>query len=108
MTTQSQPTTEHETPSGGSQRKPASERPNAFNLTAWLLEGVTGLVEEARHSDLGLSTEFWQHATAARRETLLALRSLLDEMISKSEQQEQAEAERQQRRQRRGSIKIND
>ncbi len=102
-----QPEAENQTSTGESQRKPASERANAFDLTAWLLEGATGLFEEVRHSDLGLSAAFWQHAHAARRETLLALRAALDEMIAKSERQAQTDTDRQQRRQRRGSIKIN-
>lgn len=87
-------------------RKPAEDRPNAFNALAWLLEGATGLVEEMRHSDLGLSEEFWVHAYAARREMLLALRAALDEAIERSESRTRQEQEHQQRRQRRGDIKI--
>ena len=106
MSQQPQPEPENEPAADESQRKPASERRDSFDLAAWLLEGATGLFEEARHRDLGLSPAFWQHAKAARRETLLALRAVLDELIEKSERQDQAEAERQQRHQRRGSIKI--
>ena len=58
-------------------RQPSSDRENAFNSLAWMLEGATGLMEELRHSDLGLSEEFWVHALAARREGLLALRAIL-------------------------------
>lgn len=87
-------------------RKPASERPASFNLLAWLVEGATGLLEEVRHNDLGLSEQFWVHAYAARRETLLALRAALDDLIAYTESEAQQEKERQQRRQRRGSIDI--
>ena len=87
-------------------RQPSSEREHAFNSLAWMLEGATGLMEELRHSDLGLSEEFWVHALAARREGLLALRAVLDELIEKSTQQTRQDAERQQRRERRGGIDI--
>jgi hypothetical protein len=36
-----------------------------------------------------LPDEFWQHAHTARREGMLAVRSLLDRQISRLEQQEQ-------------------
>jgi hypothetical protein len=87
-------------------RKPRDDRPDAFNALAWLLEGATGLFEELRHNDLGLSEEFWVHAYAARRETLLALRAALDELIKRSESQIRLEQERQQRHERRRDIKI--
>jgi hypothetical protein len=87
-------------------RKPAEARPNAFNALAWLLEGATGLLEEVRHSDLGLSEKFWTHAYAARRETLLALRAALDELIERSEGPARQQKEADQRRTRRGTIDI--
>jgi hypothetical protein len=87
-------------------RKPASDRPAAFNLLAWMVEGATGLLEEVRHNDLGLSEQFWVHAYAARRETLLALRTALDDLIARTESEAQQEKELQQRRQRRGGIDI--
>lgn len=89
-----------------SERKPASERENAFNFVAWLLEGATGVVEELRHNDLGLSEEFWTHAYAARTETLLAMRAALDSLIEKSSALEREEAERHARQERRGGINI--
>lgn len=89
-----------------SDRKPTSERENAFNALAWLLEGATGIVEELRHNDLGLSEEFWKHAYAARTETLLAMRAALDTLIEKSSAIEREEAERQARQERRGGINI--
>lgn len=62
-------------------RRPAAEREGAFNALLWLLDGATGVVEELRHNDLGLPEEFWVHAGAARKETLLALRAILDDWI---------------------------
>jgi hypothetical protein len=93
-------------PQPESDRKPASERESAFNLMAWLLEGATGVVEELRHNDLGLSEEFWTHAYAARTETLLAMRAALDTLIERSSAIEREEAERNARRERRGGINI--
>jgi hypothetical protein len=62
-------------------RRPAAERDSSFNALLWLLDGATGLVEEMRHNDLGLPEEFWMHADAARKESLMALRTILDEWI---------------------------
>jgi len=52
---------------------------------AWAVEGATGIVEELRHNDLGLSEEFWTHFYTARQESLLAARSFLDSLIQGSE-----------------------
>ena len=87
-------------------RKPAGERDTAFNVLAWLLEGATGLVEELRHNDLGLSEDFWVHAAAARREGLLAARAVLDQMLEETEEQQTAERSRQERQARRGGINV--
>ena len=57
----------------------------AFTFSTWLLEGVAGLCEELQQSDLGLPREFWTHAYAARREALLAARTLLDAAIARCE-----------------------
>lgn len=62
-------------------RRPAAEREGAFNALLWLLDGATGVVEELRHNDLGLPEDFWVHAAAARKETLMALRAILDDWI---------------------------
>ncbi len=97
---------EYEAHHAPSDRKPASERENAFNFVAWLAEGMTGVVEELRHNDLGLSEEFWVHATAARNETLLAMRAALDSLIEKTSALEKQEQERQERADRRGGINI--
>ncbi len=89
-----------------SPRKPASDRPNAFNALAWLLEGATGMFEELRHNDLGLPEDFWVHAYAARHESLLALQAVIDDLVKKSESAQRQETEKQQRRERRGGIEI--
>src|SRR3712207_1685523 len=65
----------HERPG---RRRSSEDRANAFNTLAWVVEGATGLVEELRHSDLGLSEEFWVHLYAMRREGLLAARAAID------------------------------
>lgn len=87
-------------------RRPAGEREHAFNALAWLVEGASGLLEELRHNDLGLSEEFWVHANAAQREGLLALRAAIDSLIAKSEQAQKQQEEQQARRERRGGISI--
>ncbi len=87
-------------------RRPAEERENAFNALAWLLEGATGLVEELRHNDLGLSEEFWVHFYAARRESLLAARALVDSLLEQTEQESRLAEEQAQRRARRGGVEV--
>lgn len=96
----------YEPPRGTPSRRPASERENAFNALAWLLEGATGLLEEVRHNDLGLSEEFWIHASATRREGLLAMRALIDSLLEKCDAADAALQESQKRRERRGGIEI--
>jgi hypothetical protein len=87
-------------------RKPASERDTAFNALAWLIEGATGIVEELRHNDLGLSEDFWVHAAATKREGLLAARAILDQLLEETEQQQAADRQRQERQSRRGGINV--
>lgn len=89
-----------------SARKPSGERDTAFNALAWLIEGATGMVEELRHNDLGLSEDFWVHAAAARREGLLAARAVLEQLLEETEQQQAAERQRQERQTRRGGINV--
>ena len=90
---------------GPSSRRPAAERDDtAFNVWMWLIEGATGVVEEVRHNDLGLSEDFWVHAAAARREGLLAVRAIIDQMVDEDVQQE--EKTREERRSRRGGIQV--
>ena len=45
-----------------------------------------------------LPDEFWQHARTARREGILAVRTLLDTQISRLEQQEQQAQQARERR----------
>lgn len=87
-------------------RRPARERDGAFNALIWLLDGATGFAEELRHNDLGLSEDFWVHAYAARRESLMALRAVVDDMLDGEEPQEAKEQEPPPRRPRRGNINI--
>ena len=65
-------------------RRPASQREASFNKLAWLVDGVTGAMEEVLHSDLGLSEDFWTHLYAARQEGLLALQALVDDLVEKA------------------------
>ncbi len=89
-----------------SARKPAAEREDSFNALAWLIEGATGMVEELRHNDLGLTEEFWVHAAAARREGLLAARAVLEQLLEETQQQQTAQRERESRQARRGDINV--
>lgn len=86
-------------------RRPRSERNDAFDFSSWLLEGVVGIAEELRHNDLGLPEEFWIHAYAARKEALLAARSLLDVAIERCEDTSPPSARRKPRKQR-GNVNI--
>jgi len=88
------------------ERRPSAEREQAFNALAWLAEGTVGLLEELRHNDLGLPEDFWVHAYAARKEGLLAVRAVFDDLIARTESQGVQETEKQQRRERRGGINI--
>ena len=65
------------------------------------------MIEEVRHNDLSLPEDFWVHAYAARHESLLAVRAIVDDLIAKSESAQKQEEEKQQRRERRGGIDIN-
>lgn len=87
-------------------RRPRSERRNSFNAVAWLAEGALGMLEELRHNDLGLPAEFWTHAYAARREGLLAARTLLDHLVECNEQKGASSTGGKQRQQRRGPVQV--
>ena len=87
-------------------RTPAGERTAAFNALAWLADGLTGAMEEARHSDLGLSQEFWTHLYAVRRESLLAAKALVESLLAKTECETEQQQETEQRRARRGGVDI--
>jgi hypothetical protein len=102
--------TPRETETGGSwadppPRRPRAERDNAFDFSSWLLEGVVGIAEELRHNDLGLPEEFWTHAYAARKEALLAARTLLDVAIERCEDTDPPSARGKSRKQR-GNVNI--
>ncbi len=80
-------------------RRSRADRANAFAFSAWLLEGLEGLNEELRHTDLGLPQAFWTHAYAARREALFAVRVLIDAALARcetdrSQQNEEAHKQR--------------
>jgi hypothetical protein len=87
-------------------RRSSEARANAFNTLAWMMEGATGLVEELRHSDLGLSEEFWVHLYAMRREGLLAARAAIDSLLERTEKESQEAQEKAERQARRGGINI--
>jgi hypothetical protein len=86
-------------------RRPRAERNDAFDFSSWLLEGVVGIAQELRHNDLGLPEEFWTHAYAARKEALLAARSLLDVAIERCDETSPPSARRKPRKQR-GNVNI--
>jgi hypothetical protein len=87
-------------------RRSSDERTNAFNTLAWVVEGATGLVEELRHSDLGLSEKFWMHLYAMRREGLLAARAAIDSLLEQTEKESKEAQEQTQRQARRGGVVI--
>lgn len=89
-----------------SPRRSSEDRANAFNSLAWMVEGATGLVEELRHSDLGLSEAFWVHLYAMRREGLLAARAAIDSLLAQSEKESQEAQDQIKREARRGEVAI--
>lgn len=87
-------------------RRSSDDRANAFNTLAWLVEGATGLAEELRHSDLGLSEEFWIHLYAMRREGLLAARAGIDSLLARTEAEGHKSEEQIKRKERRGGVEV--
>lgn len=87
-------------------RRSGSDREDSFNLMLWLAEGATGVIEEIRHSDLGLSEDFWVHAGAARRESLLAVRALIDQLLGEEALQAEKERTEEPPRPQRGGINV--
>lgn len=81
-----------------------------FNPLAWLVEGAVGFAGELKDRKPGLPDEFWQHSSAAHKEGLLAMRSLLDAMIErcddKMEKHAQKQSAKEKREERRGEIAI--
>jgi hypothetical protein len=55
-----------------------------FRLDEWLAEGVKGLRSIVSGTRV-LPEAFWEHSRAAGRESLLAVRSLLDAVIAQTE-----------------------
>lgn len=78
------------------------DQPHEFHFSAWLLEGLAGLSKELQHTHLGLPEAFWTHAYAARRETLLAVRALVDAALARCETQKPS----QNRPKQRGQVQI--
>lgn len=79
---------------------------NSFNFAAWMVEGVTGISAELKPSNWGINQKFWEHCRAAQTESLLAIRSLLDQLIECSESTKKADVDREKRRARRGKISV--
>jgi len=61
-----------------------SAQEKEFVFEDWLSEGLRGLRERRRRFQL-LPEAFWEHTRAARREMLLAFRSLIDAAIERTE-----------------------
>ena len=94
-----------ETPPGSS-RQARSERENAFDVAAWLLQGLAGLSEELRHSDLGLPEDFWVHAYAARKEALLAAKALVDAALENCAEEKATQRGEKKKPPQRGQVSI--
>ena len=95
-----------EEPQAESPRKPKTERENAFDMGAWLVQGLLGFSEELRHSDLGLPEDFWVHAYAARKEALLAARALVDAALESYAAEESKKAAQKKKPSQRGQVSI--
>jgi hypothetical protein len=67
--------------------KTEEAKKEAFSLTDWLVEGIEGVAEKGKEMEF-IPAEFRSHVKAAQRESLLALRSLLDSAITTLEEQE--------------------
>jgi hypothetical protein len=94
-----------ETPPGSS-RRARTERENAFDVGAWLLQGLAGFSEELRHNDLGLPEDFWVHAYAARKEALLAARALVDAALENCAEEKATQSGRKKKPPQRGQVSI--
>lgn len=87
-------------------RTSGENRSTAFNPIAWVVDGATGVVEEVKNNDLGLSEEFWVHFNAMQREGLLALRAAIDSVLANTEKATQELKEQVERQTRRGEVKV--
>jgi hypothetical protein len=63
-----------------------------FDLEDWLAEGVKGFRATCKELRPFLPEEFRQHTKAARREMLMAMRSLLDAAIACTEEKPKKKA----------------
>lgn len=89
-----------------SPRRAHSQRENAFDVGSWLLQGLVGLSEELRHSDLGLPEDFWVHAYAARKEALLAARALVDAALENCAEEKTPQSGEKKKPSQRGQVSI--
>ena len=60
-----------------------------FVFEDWLAEGIKGFRAHCKKHPSFPSEEFYQHTRAARREMLLAMRSLIDATIEYVEEKEE-------------------
>lgn len=63
-----------------------------FDLEDWLAEGIRGFRASYQKMSPHLPEEFRQHTKAARREMLLAMRSLIDAAIECTEEKPKKKA----------------
>jgi hypothetical protein len=63
-----------------------------FDFEDWLAEGVKGFRASCKELSPHLPEEFRQHTKSARREMLLAMRSLLDTVIERTEEKPKKKA----------------
>lgn len=87
-------------------RTSGDNRSNSFNPVAWVVDGATGVVEEVKNNDLGLSEEFWIHFNAMQKEGLLALRAAIDSVLANAEKATKEVKEQVERQARRGEVKV--
>lgn len=65
--------------------------PEEFVFEEWLAEGIRGL-RSCLKGERALPDEFTEHARAAQKETLLAIRSLVDAAIERAEEKPKRKA----------------
>ena len=63
-----------------------------FAFEDWLAEGIKGFRAGCKKLSPHLTEEFHQHTQAARREMLLAMRSLIDAAIESTEEKPKKKA----------------
>ena len=65
-----------------------------FVFEDWLAEGIRGCRASYKKLSPHLTEEFHQHTKAARREMLLAMRSLIDATIARTEEKEESKTKK--------------